>query len=335
MNSRVIPRSFQSPALLIGAKTYLKLAIKVLAVAVLLSFLAKKGFISLAATEKAFHHWQVFGGIFLLVLTSVLGVQRWQWLLRAQGIRLKWVRVFQLSYIGNFFNIALPGAVSGDFVKAIYVSKEVKQSASQAFGAILLDRILGLSALMMVSSAAMALGYKNLHGSNLIHAIRLVILGASICFLLFYSFLFLVRDKDDPILKMLVALQSVVKRASSLVGIYRGLRHFHFHRWVVLKALLLSILIHVLVCVAYMGFAQALGAQHLDPLSVMVIVPIGLLVTAVPVAPAGIGTGHAAFTWLFQFLGTLRGADIFSLFALGQLFIGILGGLVYLKFKAR
>ncbi|MBY0469971.1 flippase-like domain-containing protein [bacterium] len=327
--------SDQTKALRAGVKTYFKIVLKISVVAALLYFLAAKGFLSISETKKAFRHWQTFAAISLLVVTSILGATRWQWLLQAQGIRLKWTRVFQLAYIGNFFNIALPGAVSGDFVKAIYISKEIKKGASQALGAILLDRILGLSALMLVSALAMVLDYRTLAGGPLLRAIRVVVIAASLFFLAFYSFLFLVKEKKDPLLKLLVSLQNKFKRAEALVGIYQGLRHFQSHRAVVAKALLLSIVVHVLVAIAFMGFAYSLGARGLDPLSVMVIVPIGLLVTAVPVAPAGVGTGHVAFTWLFQFLGTLRGADIYSLFAFGQLFIGMLGGFVYLRFKAQ
>ena len=63
------------------------------------------------------------------------------------------------------------------------------------------------------------------------------------------------------------------------------------------------------------------------------VVPIGLLVTAVPIAPAGVGTSHAAFGWLFLHLGSKAGANVFSLFVLVQLAVAGAGGLIYLGFR--
>jgi uncharacterized membrane protein YbhN (UPF0104 family) len=80
--------------------------------------------------------------------------------------------------------------------------------------------------------------------------------------------------------------------------------------------------------------AYALGETQLTLLPVYVVVPIGLLITAIPVLPAGVGTGHAAFLYLFGLLGSQRGADIFSLYALGQILTGAIGGLIYLRFRA-
>src|SRR5690606_26991097 len=112
-------------------------------------------------------------------------------------------------------------------------------------------------------------------------------------------------------------------------------RHYHNHRGTVMRVLGISALIHTLVCTACFLFAQALGEGQIPPFPVFVIVPLGLLVTAVPIMPAGIGTGHAAFGWLFHFLGSLRGADVFSLFVLSQLLGGSIGGLIYLRFRTR
>jgi hypothetical protein len=84
-----------------------------------------------------------------------------------------------------------------------------------------------------------------------------------------------------------------------------------------------------------MNIAHALGDSHLPLVSLYVVVPIGLVLTSIPIAPAGVGTGHAAFLYLFHLIGSDRGADVFSLYAIGNLFTGLIGGLVYLQFKAH
>jgi uncharacterized membrane protein YbhN (UPF0104 family) len=80
-------------------------------------------------------------------------------------------------------------------------------------------------------------------------------------------------------------------------------------------------------------FAQALGEQTLVFRSLFVVVPLGLLVTAVPVTPAGVGTGHGAFGYLFGLLGSTVGANVFSFVLLSNIVFAAAGGLVYLRYK--
>ena len=68
-----------------------------------------------------------------MIASAFLGPIRWQLLLRAQGIKLSMGRTAQLTLIGNFFNIALPGAVSGDFVKAFLHRQGDRRAARALF----------------------------------------------------------------------------------------------------------------------------------------------------------------------------------------------------------
>jgi uncharacterized protein (TIRG00374 family) len=323
---------------------HLKTALKSLFVFGLLYFLTKKGFISVHDTKRAFESWPM-----LLLVYFVLGIQiifgsvRWGWLLKAQGIELKWTRVLELTAVGNFFNIALPGAVSGDFIKAFYVGKDAPGQRARAFGGILFDRVAGLSALVLIAGGAMLLEYESHAGgesANMLHALRPLIIFAALATIAFYGYLFLVKESWDPVLVTLKKVGAMLpgkmsKAIESITRIYEGIRHYHHHRWTVMKALLISIVIHLTVGWSFFQFAAVFGDGHLSPLAVFTIFPLGLLVTAVPVAPAGLGTGHAAFLYLFHLIGSARGADIFTLYALSQLFYGFVGGVVYLRFRAQ
>jgi hypothetical protein len=323
---------------------HIKTLVKFLFVFGLLYFLVQKGFISVQDTKRAFDSWPIMLSVFFVLGIQILfGAVRWGWLLKAQNIDLKWMRVLELTAVGNFFNIALPGAVSGDFIKAFYIGKDVPGQRARAFGGILFDRVAGLSALVLIAGGAMLLGFSSNLDSNSAHmllVLRPMILFAALCTLLFYAYLFLVKETWDPVLGLLRKSQRALpgklgKVAHSVMQIYEGLRHYHHHRIAVLKALGISIVIHMAVGWSFLQFAKIFGADHLSLLAVYTIFPLGLLVTAVPVAPAGLGTGHAAFLYLFNLIGCPRGADIFTLYALSQLFYGFVGGLVYLRFRAQ
>lgn len=312
-----------------------KLTLKSVFVFGLLYFLLKNRSISIQDTQHAFTRWEDMGPAFLLMFVNLfLGAIRWHWLLQSQNIRIQWARTLQLAFIGNFFNIALPGAVSGDFVKAFYIGRETGGKKGRAFGSILFDRVAGLSALVLISAAAAWFGHSALP-QPLISGTRHIITLASVCVISFYGYLFLVREHHDPVLKLLKTIEKKAEKMGSLVRIYEGLRHYHNHRVTVLKVLGVSMVIHLLVGWACFKFAHALGEEAIPLLALYVTVPLGLLVTAIPIAPAGVGTGHFAFAWLFNLIPSARGADVFTLFVFATLVLGSLGGLVYLRFRAH
>lgn len=319
-----------------GRRFKFSLLLKLGIVVGLLYFLTSKGLLSFQDTKKAFSRWDRLGPALLLsALSTFLGTCRWQWLLRAQNIQLPWLRVLQLNYIGYFFNNALPGAVSGDLVKAYYIGKEAPGQRARAFGSILFDRVAGLSALVLVSACALMTGYSSFGGTPLVAAIQSFVIMAAVAVLSFYAYLFLVREHYDPLLKVLRTLERRISKVGSFTRIYEGLRHYHNHRLAVLKVLVLSTLIHLIIGYTFLEFGLALGEESLTLLPVFVVFPLGLLVTAIPVAPAGVGTGHAAYAYLFKLIGSVRGADIFTLFVISNLFFGGIGGLIYLKFRSK
>jgi len=57
-----------------------------------------------------------------LLMANILIMMRWRWFVLTKGIALSCLKAIELSFIGLFFNLALPGGVSGDFVKAYYLS---------------------------------------------------------------------------------------------------------------------------------------------------------------------------------------------------------------------
>ena len=316
-------------------KKSLATALKILFVGIVFYFLWQKKLISIDALGRAMSQTNhLIPGVLAVVITLFLAGIRWQLLLLAQGIHMKWTRTLQLVFIGQFFNIALPGAVSGDFVKAFYAADESQSERGRAFGSILFDRIVGLSALVLVSAGALLLRYRDFVGTPLFSGIKVFISVAAVCVFVFYAYLFLVKEAHDPVFRLLGFLEAKNTKFGTIKRIYEGTRHYHHHRLVVLQALAISVLIHLFVGFACIQFAYALGETQLSAIAMYVVVPLGCLVTAIPVLPGGVGTGHAAFSGLFQLIGSQRGADVFSFQVLCQFLLGAIGGLVYLRFKS-
>jgi uncharacterized protein (TIRG00374 family) len=317
-------------------KTFLKLAL----VVILFWWLAKKNLISLERTAEGLKNWpSLLAGFTAIWISAFISAFRWGMLLQAQNIQLATSRLLQLQFVGNFFNIALPGAVSGDFVKAFYIAHEYPGARSKAFGSILFDRIIGLSALVIVSLTALLIGLQHFIGSPVLSGVKAFVMIAGLCVFVFYTYLFLVHEDSDPLLKIGLAFEKrggkIGSTFGAIVRIYLGVRVYHSERKLVFKALFFSCIVHVLAGFACLCFATALGESQIPTNGLFVVAPLGLLATAVPILPGGVGTGHAAFSFFFKLLGSDRGADIFSYFVITQLIIGGVGGLVYLRFKTQ
>lgn len=315
----------------------IKLFVKVAVVFGLGYFLIQKGMISFQKTQQALMQWKytlpalisLFSGMFLAGI-------RWGILLGQQGIPIRWTRVLQLQFMGNFFNMALPGAVSGDVVKAVYVSQEGHAEGKRAFAlsSILFDRVAGVSALFLVSAGAIVLGYMGLTDlSELIASLKWIVLTAGGGILFFFAYLFIISDERDRLLGILEKFSGKNRVFESIYRVYSGIRVYHGQKLTVALTMILASFIHLCVVFACIQFSWALEQFQLHPLAVFIVTPLGLLVTAIPITPGGLGTGHAAFYALFHMIGSERGADIFSLFILFKIVEALIGGLIYLRFK--
>jgi uncharacterized protein (TIRG00374 family) len=299
-------------------------------------WLSQKNWISVDAIKLGLNHPQnLIIAAIALVSSSLLGAFRWQILLNAQKLSVKLSRSIQLTWIGYFFNIALPGAVSGDIIKAIYVAKEEPGSRAKAMGSILFDRIIGLTGLILVSFFSMFTSFEHFQQTPVLKGIQFFIILLMIGVCTVFTYLFIVRDHWDPFLLVLKKIESKIKRFGSITRIYLGIRTYHHQKSAVLAAIGISVVIQFLCSFACLNFIRALEDTAISVNSVFVLSPLGLLATAIPVMPGGIGTGHAAFGLLYNQVQSMRGADVFSFYVIIQIITGAVGGLVYLRFKEK
>jgi uncharacterized membrane protein YbhN (UPF0104 family) len=89
--------------------------------------------------------------IYLIALVSTF--VRWYLLVRVVDPRFTLRAAVLLGFIGNVFNLVIPGGVGGDLIKAAYLARmHIKKT--QAIASMVLDRILGLLGLFTLASIA-------------------------------------------------------------------------------------------------------------------------------------------------------------------------------------
>ena len=148
----------------------------------------------------------------------------------------------------------------------------------------------------------------------------------------FYAFVLIPTPLSRIVQQLLpkLPLGGLLSKFFDAVKSYEGCKHL------MVKGFLISICLHLGIVTTFILLAHSLGGFAEVPVAkFFFLVPFGLLVTAIPIAPAGLGTGHYAFFKFFGFAGASGGADLFTLFVTFQITMSLIGGLFYLRYRGH
>ena len=270
-------------------------------------------------------------GVLVLVVVP-MATFRWWLLLRAIGVQVKPKQIFILTWIGNFFNTTLPGAVTGDVVKGYYVIKaQQEEGRTRAFMTLLIDRFVGLFGLIVMAFLALVLNLELILSQERLHSLAwmiTVLFGGTVVFYTIALFPF--KEDRDPFIRLFQRLPA--KKIS--LKVYSAFKSYQHQKTTLLLTLLLAIGIHTLIALLFFQVANLMGIEEMELATQFFLMPIGLITVAIPLAPGGIGIGHAAFESLYQLAGFSGGADIFNLFIIVQLGVFLLGGIPYFLYSS-
>jgi uncharacterized protein (TIRG00374 family) len=257
------------------------------------------------------------GVLLLMLLLSLLSILRWQIVMRQFGRILGFRLTARLFFEGLFFNQALPSTVGGDGVR-IYRSFRAGLPLSAAVNSVVLDRILGLTSLMLLAALAQPLFYDRVDSlpARLSFTAVFVAAVAGIVALLLLVYL-PAWSRRWRLMRGLVALSHASRRAFATPAI-------------LFPVTILSVVGHLISVVVFYMLAESLelGVTFLDCL---VMVPSVLLLATVPVSVAGWGVREGAMVAAFGLLGVPAGgaAAASVLFGLGMAITALPGGLLW------
>ncbi len=280
------------------------------------------------------NRWWLLAGFAAYGVVEICSGVRWQLLLRVQGIVLSWGRVFMLLLIGVFFNFIIPGGTGGDVVKIFYLLKETPGQRSRALLSVLVDRLIGLFALIAMAGVLIATQWHWLLSSpdaakyiwTALTILGAILAGLGVSFLL----------TGFGLIHKLPARLPGRDRLAELALAY----NLYGRAWrPSLAAIVLSVGAHL----GYFGMFYCAAAAFRAAVEsiptfgqLCAIMPIIATITSLPISVGGLGVREK----LFQiFLGDLCGvsdavAAIMSTtgYALNIVW-GLLGGLLYLFYR--
>jgi uncharacterized membrane protein YbhN (UPF0104 family) len=239
--------------------------------------------------------FRLFGLAFGIYMVGLLGsFLRWFTLVRTVGLKFQPFDAIKLGFIGNVFNLVIPGAVGGDVIKAVFLARAHPRNKAAAIASMVIDRILGLAGLFLLAGIAglFALSMANAQVKILIGIVWVLL----VCELTGLVVLF--TPQVYPILDRLTAgrarLAKVVKELETAASAYRS-------RWgLIVGCLLGSSCIHSLYVVAFYTVSRAIFGDALPSFAEhFLIVPLVLFTTAVPLPFGALGLTENASGLLF------------------------------------
>jgi uncharacterized membrane protein YbhN (UPF0104 family) len=235
--------------------------------------------------DRPAHVVLVLVGMLLLV---ALTAWRWHALVLALGLMLSRPRALGLTWIGGFFNLAVPGSTGGDVVKAWYAARATGRGPPTVL-TVFVDRVIGLLGLILL--AALVLMILRPAGAGHDAARRIIVITGALSVL--GAVLVLVRP-----LRRALGLGRLVRRLplqGVLQEMHAGLVLYRRRPLVLCGSLGLSLINHAGIALAVAALADALGIEGAGIAACLAVVPIANLLSAIPLAPGGWGVGEWAF----------------------------------------
>jgi uncharacterized membrane protein YbhN (UPF0104 family) len=264
-------------------------------------------------------------------VVATLGSLRWHILLRVQNISLGYWRVLRLFMIGTFFNLFMFGTVGGDVVKAFYLVRESANRRAAALLSVLMDRLIGLLALIVLSVAIMGLQAQLFlvsSGTRLLFISVATILAGAVCAIVL-SFLIAGLGLVHKLPPRLPGRQKIVDASAAYITYGREWRAS-------LAAFALSLVAHMASFMIFFFAAQAFTAS-LSLRNIFTVMPVVNTITALPLSINGMGLREGVFEELLGGLYSVP-TEIAVLVSLsGFMVIAVgsaVGGLAYLTYRS-
>ena len=261
----------------------------------------------------------------LMLLNVVIRARRWQILLADLKIRIPLGELTSIYYIGAAFSNLLPTAVGGDPIRMIELNRHTDR-ASDAVTSVIVDRFLGLYASLVLGFVTSLFVWdrvpQGVIGLSILFFVGMTAIGTVLVY--------------EPLYRMLRKV-SLIRRMTDIKFIYNLFESFQDYT---LKALGVAFLFGLLVQLVFIFSNFTIGRAldiSLSPLFYLVFVPLINLTLTLP-AFAGFGVREAGYTTLFGEVGVSNEAALalsLTVYALGNLAPGLIGGALYLWRSAR
>lgn len=215
-----------------------------------------------------------------------------KWLLRGYELGITARAAFDVSWISGFFNNFLPSSIGGDVYRLIYLNRAYPDKPAQVVSVIILDRGLGLLAMLVLAGLASTffLGVF-IQSTWVVVALYSV---AGLVPLLGFFVLFVRHDLRISHLTKSVMFNKLINGVNVLVG--------YPDKAALTRSLLISFLFLVLVVLSNYFLFLAFDS-HVDFLVLLFVIPVVNLAGMIPISINALGVTEGVGIVLFGHFG--------------------------------
>ncbi len=309
------------------------LSAKIIFAVGLIFWLIQSGRLEFSSLNKLLTPEFLIIGTILILFNFALTSKRWHLLLRSQQIQIPYRQVWDLTLIGTFFNFAMPGGVGGDLIKGYYITRKSHQYKIGAAITVLIDRLIGLFALILMASISILSQLNLMLANPTTKHIAVALFSITILFIIGIFCLLHTNLSTNKIIHR--AIEKLPKGQHLLQTIH-CLAAYKNNKKIFWITLLLSFFAQICTIGFFIYAGHLLQASDVSYATYLFVVPIAFIVQAIPISPAGIGVGQAASFFLFNLVAPNSGAigpSAMTALQIGQFGMGIWGAFLYVQYK--
>ena len=247
-------------------------------------------------------------GVALATTATILAFSRWFLLARGQRLVLRFREAIRLGFVSNLFNYLAPGTAGGDIVRAVGIARHQKSRRTVAAATVLLDRLFGMLALLIIGSAA-SLFHQDLWRHREVMLAVVVFWGGAVTGLICLVVSLQARVLRWSLFQRLIHLRFVGPVVSELVN---SLALYQTHRSALTGALFLSLAGQVFMLSSFYFCAMALlpGPAAPDYWAHLMLIPAAEIISTFAPVPGGVGALEGAVIYIYHLVSTTADGSI-------------------------
>lgn len=267
------------------------------------------------------------------IISQMISSFRIIFLLWITGIRLKFTQAFKLTMIGNFFNMVIPGMVGGDVIKGIYLEKTEETYKGRSSGIVIIDRAIGLLALLMIGSvSALYPSKKNISILTFYgYSIMNVVIFSAVVLCLFAAFI--VLGKNKTVRRILKEIALRMFRQGFIYQVIESFGAVTKKRRYLVFAFLMSIVVQIFSLAGLLIFVNLTDGKAPDIFALVAVSSLVMLIGVIPVTPGNIGWTELMASLGWSAVGSNDGATIFLYWRIVTLLCSLPWGIFYFNYK--
>jgi len=266
--------------------------------------------------------WVLFSVLFGVI---PIAISSWKWwiLLRAKGKPVPFRQLFNLYLAGLFINNFFPSTIGGDIFRGYEAGRDVGDRAL-AMASVFMERFTGMTALMAIALVAFASNLSSFRDPRFALALGaglVVYIAVAVAVVLPGPLAWGLRRFPDGLPGRLVG---------KLIRVQSAIHDYTGQARAIVMALALSLLFHLTAMVYIYISSRAFGVT-LPARTLLVIVPVIMFISSLPITVGGLGL----FEWAFFFTFGASGAGgspgllVGLLMRANSLLFSLWGGVIY------